>query len=479
MAELLGRAVVLVDPNGGPAAVAAALVAAAGTSSCDLVVLLDVGGDVLAHGDEPGLASPLADAVLLAAAPHLARGPDRARRRLRRRLRRRADAREVLERLAEVAAAGGDLGARSRPAAASTGSRRPSAAVPTEASAHGAALRARASAATRRSAAAAAASSSPPPAAARLVRPAAALARPARLAAAVADARVAGEADERSSTALGVRTELAYERERAPRRPQAPRGALDRDAVARDFRRAPRRAATRDDVARVLALLEGTRERLAARFPRCPGELDVVLHPARGRARARRSRCLPVLRAARPRPPRGATWPAGRRARELHVLAPRVLRERASNVAGSREMLLLTPAALYAQLAVAAANPALPPPLRPARCAATCAGRGCARARRSGSRARRAHARPAIARRLREGRAAGVPARPRATPRCSAARVFDLLAREEGERGRRRLALEPPRRPARARSSAPSAAARSCTREGAVARAPGARWPGR
>ena len=34
---------------------------------CDAIVLLDVGGDVLAHGDEPGLASPLCDAVVLAA----------------------------------------------------------------------------------------------------------------------------------------------------------------------------------------------------------------------------------------------------------------------------------------------------------------------------------------------------------------------------------------------------------------------------
>jgi len=35
------------------------------------VVLLDVGGDVLAHGHEPGLGSPLCDAVLLAAAARL------------------------------------------------------------------------------------------------------------------------------------------------------------------------------------------------------------------------------------------------------------------------------------------------------------------------------------------------------------------------------------------------------------------------
>ncbi len=72
MAELLGERTVLVDPHGGPAAIAAGLADAATVLDCDLVVLLDVGGDVLAHGDEAGLASPLADAVMLACAPALA-----------------------------------------------------------------------------------------------------------------------------------------------------------------------------------------------------------------------------------------------------------------------------------------------------------------------------------------------------------------------------------------------------------------------
>ena len=71
MAEVLGAPVVLVDPNPGPRAVAAALDDAAARLGCDLLVVLDVGGDVLAHGDEPGLASPLADAVLLASARFL------------------------------------------------------------------------------------------------------------------------------------------------------------------------------------------------------------------------------------------------------------------------------------------------------------------------------------------------------------------------------------------------------------------------
>ena len=67
MAELTGEDVLLVDPNPGPSAIGRGLAHAARETGCDHVVLLDVGGDVLAHGDEPGLSSPLADAVLLAA----------------------------------------------------------------------------------------------------------------------------------------------------------------------------------------------------------------------------------------------------------------------------------------------------------------------------------------------------------------------------------------------------------------------------
>src|SRR3954451_25072305 len=116
MAAFLGEPVVLVDPNPGPAAIAAGLDAAAAQLGCDLVVLLDVGGDVLAHGDQPGLASPLADAIVLAASLTMATptlgvvfgigcGGE-------------LTPPEVLERLAEVRAAGCDLGDVPLPAAA-------------------------------------------------------------------------------------------------------------------------------------------------------------------------------------------------------------------------------------------------------------------------------------------------------------------------------------------------------------------------
>jgi len=68
MARFLGEVTVLVDINGGPATVASGLAEAARELGCDLVVFVDVGGDVLACGDEPGLRSPLCDAIMLAAA---------------------------------------------------------------------------------------------------------------------------------------------------------------------------------------------------------------------------------------------------------------------------------------------------------------------------------------------------------------------------------------------------------------------------
>lgn len=71
LAAVLGEETVLVDPNGGPAATADGLAGAAAALGADLLVFIDVGGDALAHGDEPGLASPLCDAILLAAAGRL------------------------------------------------------------------------------------------------------------------------------------------------------------------------------------------------------------------------------------------------------------------------------------------------------------------------------------------------------------------------------------------------------------------------
>jgi hypothetical protein len=77
MAAHLGRPVLLLDITRGPAALATGLAEAAEELGCDAIVLLDVGGDVLAHGSEPGLASPLCDAIVLSAGLFLARGAAR------------------------------------------------------------------------------------------------------------------------------------------------------------------------------------------------------------------------------------------------------------------------------------------------------------------------------------------------------------------------------------------------------------------
>ena len=73
MADFLRQDTLLIDPNGGPRKVADALAVAAHRLGADLTIFVDVGGDVLANGHEPGLASPLCDAVLLAAAVRMQR----------------------------------------------------------------------------------------------------------------------------------------------------------------------------------------------------------------------------------------------------------------------------------------------------------------------------------------------------------------------------------------------------------------------
>jgi hypothetical protein len=67
MAAAINQDVLLVDINGGVKGVVDGLKAAIKELHTDLLVGLDVGGDSLAQGHEPGLRSPLADSIMLAA----------------------------------------------------------------------------------------------------------------------------------------------------------------------------------------------------------------------------------------------------------------------------------------------------------------------------------------------------------------------------------------------------------------------------
>jgi hypothetical protein len=71
LASHLGEATILIDVTAGPTAAASGIEAACTELGCDLVFLVDIGGDAIAAGGEPGLASPLCDAVMIAAGAKL------------------------------------------------------------------------------------------------------------------------------------------------------------------------------------------------------------------------------------------------------------------------------------------------------------------------------------------------------------------------------------------------------------------------
>jgi hypothetical protein len=185
------------------------------------------------------------------------------------------------------------------------------------------------------------------------------------------------------------------------------------------------------DAERVLAQLEHARARLEERLDVGIGELAVVLHGSPAQ-----------LDAAQPWLPlqRRLTAPAARRyvvgwagERELHVLCPRLLAERASNVEGSLEMLMLAPAGLLARRAVAVRQPGFPPPAGPRRLARWLRHAWYAEGAAQWLSGQTAHVRPAVTRRLREGAQPSFPPG-RADALLLGGTVIDLLAREEGDR---------------------------------------------
>ncbi len=196
------------------------------------------------------------------------------------------------------------------------------------------------------------------------------------------------------------------------------------------------------EVRGVLEQLEATRERIGGLFPKLPAEVAVVVHSS-GAALDLAQPFLPVMR--RITTPAARRYLAGWPTRAtLHVLTPRLLAERAANVEGSREMLALTPSALYVQLVVAECNPDLPPPwtLRSTSRAAKWAWLVAGAAQWFSGQT--AHARPAIARRLREGRRPDFPPGLRDAALLGGT-VVDLVAREEGVASAVRLACSLPR----------------------------------
>lgn len=108
------------------------------------------------------------------------------------------------------------------------------------------------------------------------------------------------------------------------------------------------------DAARVLRLLERTRELLAADFPEPETALTVVLHDS-AHALALSNPLLPAIWGSSSSAARRyvAGW-VGRH--ELHVLSPGALRKRAVRISGSFEMLALAPATLYAKRVIMASN---------------------------------------------------------------------------------------------------------------------------
>ncbi len=187
----------------------------------------------------------------------------------------------------------------------------------------------------------------------------------------------------------------------------------------------------------MLHSLERTRDYLAQYFPRTVEDISVVFHPS-----------IASLAIARPLLPLswGATAPAGRRyvagwagQHELHVLLPAVLEARASAVPGSREMLARAVPALYARRVIVENNRDLPRRLSPGRIRAELRWAWLLEGAARWFGGQTVHARPAIARRLREGRRPDFPPGVRDAPLLGGT-VIDLLVQERGERAAAALA---------------------------------------
>lgn len=213
MAGYLGEPTVLLTLEGGPPAIASGLRAAAGELGCDAFVFVDVGGDVLAHGGERGLRSPLCDAVMLAAARRLAAAGETT---LVAVFGTGCDAEltpaEVLERLASVAAEGGLIAVRGLTDAVAQRVERAVDLIPTEASAQAVRAFRGVSGTVRIRGGTRSLELSPLASCTFYLDPVATVAACGRLAEAVAETESIEAAND-ALNALGVRTELDLERD--------------------------------------------------------------------------------------------------------------------------------------------------------------------------------------------------------------------------------------------------------------------------
>lgn len=186
-----------------------------------------------------------------------------------------------------------------------------------------------------------------------------------------------------------------------------------------------------DAAALLLEELERFRGELEGIFDHTPWDVAVVMHPSAFEL-ALAHPWLPLARMFAA--PASRRYFAGWFARgEIHVLAPEALQARASRVPGSREALMRTPHHEYAHLALAANNPALPPPFNPKTfrryldLAWVCEGAATYFAGQT------RHLRPAIALRMREGKAPSFPPSAK-DAQLLGGTVFSLLERAAGRK---------------------------------------------
>jgi hypothetical protein len=190
-------------------------------------------------------------------------------------------------------------------------------------------------------------------------------------------------------------------------------------------------------VADLLGDLESFRKELGDLFEVTPEGVSVIVH-AGPVALAMAQPWLPLARLM--------AAPASRRymagwfsSRDLHVLSPGALEERASPVEGSRDALMLSPLHEYAHQVIGANNPALPPPFNPGsfrrylRWAWLCEGAATQLAGQT------PFLRAAVARRLHEGEKPAFPPSARDAPLLGGT-VLDMLEEERGAGAVARLA---------------------------------------